>query len=332
MSSSFGMGKREATIEHLLAIETQKRFERVLAVLFMLLVKSRLCRIRGRLKTGRSVHDDTRAHLASVPSYKPIAMASSSKLVPADVMLLDQAALKVCTSYCRVHRVLELTFPPTRYISAVSRPADSQAPVDSLRRLHRTTQKTFEYNLGPASSFQRELDELIRRSNSASTEDVLELTKKIDALLAKMRGLKRKLTDLSTASDTATRTAQARLTHLSRLPPTLTHPSYPNWARKRLSHQLVDYCLRSTPPLKRTAEALAREEGIEDLVDQETWVMLGKVEGALRDNKLEDVLSWVGENRVALKKLKVGAGASRSISTGSVLILSTLALSVTARV
>lgn len=186
--------------------------------------------------------------------------------------------------------------------------------MDTLRRLHRTTQKTYEYNLGPASSFQRELDELIRRSQSSASNDddgngggenAAELTKKIDSLLSKMRGLKRKLVELSTASDKATRTAQARLTHLTRLPPTLTHPSYAKWARKRLSHQLVDYCLRSTPPLKRTAAALAKEEGIEDLVDQETWVVLDKVEGALRNNKLEEVLSWAGENRVALKKLKV---------------------------
>lgn len=172
--------------------------------------------------------------------------------------------------------------------------------------MQRTTQKTYEYNLGPGSSFRRELDDLLRRSASASTpDDSAELTKKIDALLSKMRGLKRKLVDLSKSSTAASSTAQARLTHLARLPPSLAHPSYPRWARRRLSQQLADYCLRVTPPLKRTADSLAREEGIEELVDVETWVVLGKVEAALRGGRLEEVLGWIGENRVALKKLRV---------------------------
>ncbi|KAJ8296041.1 Protein FYV10 [Rhodotorula toruloides] len=203
-------------------------------------------------------------------------MSSSNKLVPEQVLLLEQATLK--------------------------------APLDNLRRLQKQTQKTYEHNLNPSSTFQKDLDALLRSaaSSSASLDPSTraEMLKSVDSMLARMRILKRKLGDLKGQNDKAVRVVQTRLDHLSALPDSMDSPAYSPWARKRLAHQLVDYFLRSTPPLKESARELAREEGIEELVDTEVWDELGRVEKGLEEKRLDEVLAWVGENRTALKKLK----------------------------
>lgn len=182
----------------------------------------------------------------------------------------------------------------------------------------------YEYNLGPTSAFQKDLDGLLRQSAIASTStsagdtadggeaERAEMLKTVDGMLSKMRGLKRKLAGLSEESSAATRVASARLDHLAALPDSIDAQGYPTWARRRLSHQLSDYFLRSCPPLKRSAAVLAREEGIEDLVDVELWDELAKAENGLREGRLEEVLSWVGENKTALRKMKVSGLESSS--------------------
>jgi macrophage erythroblast attacher len=132
-------------------------------------------------------------------------------------------------------------------------------------------------------------------------------------MLSRMKGLKRKLLEFERETFEIERILNSRLKHLNDLPDNLDCNSldYEEWSNKRLSHHLVDYMLRSTnPPLKKSAQTLAKEENVQDLVDEELWEEMTKVETALRDKKVEQVLSWVGENRTALKKLKV---RSRSI-------------------
>jgi macrophage erythroblast attacher len=132
-----------------------------------------------------------------------------------------------------------------------------------------------------------------------------EMLKSVDGMLSRMRGLKRKLADLEKQSDRNIRVVQTRLDHLAALPASMDTPEYAAWARKRLSHHLVDYFHRTSPPLKQTAMALAEEEGIADLVDDELWDEMAKVERGLDEQSLDEILSWVGENRTALKKTKV---------------------------
>ncbi|BGP38595.1 GID complex subunit containing RING finger motif [Rhodotorula kratochvilovae] len=202
---------------------------------------------------------------------------SVNKLVPEQVLLLEQATLK--------------------------------APLDALRRVHKQTQKTYEYNLQPGSTFAKDLDALLATTAAnadapLADEQRADMLKSVDGMISRMRGLKRKLADLHTQSNRALDVVQSRIDHLAALPDSIESPQYPPWARRRLSHQLVDYFLRANPPLKETARALAREEGIEDLVDDELWDEMAKVEQGLDHSRLDEVLAWVGENRTALKKLK----------------------------
>ncbi|GAA5946907.1 hypothetical protein JCM3765_002070 [Sporobolomyces pararoseus] len=184
-----------------------------------------------------------------------------------------------------------------------------RAPLDNMRRLHKTTAKSYEYNM---AQLEKELDQvLVKTAKAASTsssqldpEERQGVLKSVESMLSRMRGLKRKLAELEKQTETTNQVVKTRLDHLGAVPPSLEHPSYPAWAKKRLSHHLVDYMLRASPPLKKSAEMLAKEENVEDLVDKELWDEMGRVETALAGKKLEEVLSWVGENRTALKKLK----------------------------
>lgn len=166
------------------------------------------------------------------------------------------------------------------------------------------------------SQLEKELDQvLVKTAKAASTESSQldpdqrqAVLKSVESMLSRMKGLKRKLVDLEKQTESANSIVKTRLDHLAAVPPTLEHASYPAWAKKRLSHHLVDYMLRASPPLKESARVLAKEERVEDLVDTELWDEMAKVETALSEKKLDQVLSWVGENRTALKKLKARRG------------------------
>ena len=183
--------------------------------------------------------------------------------------------------------------------------------MDSLRRLQKVTSKTYEHNLGGTSSaFQRDLDDLLRKSAASASVPVApdaqaDMLKSVDSMLSKMRGLKRKLSELSTQSDAAVHVARTRTSYLASVPESMDDAAYKPWARQRLSHHLADFFLRSTPPLKGSALTFAKEERIEELVDFELWAELAKAESGLREGRLDEVLAWTGENRTALKKAKV---------------------------
>lgn len=180
-----------------------------------------------------------------------------------------------------------------------------------MRRIQKTTQKTWEYNLGPTSAFKKDLSELFAASTSdRSVEATAARTQTIDSMLGKMRGLKRKLSELSTQSIASNEVATRRLNHLRALPESMNSPEYAGWASTRLSQQLTDYFLRSNPPLKESAQALAKEQGIEALVDDNIWSELARVEDGLRDRRLEEGLKWTGENRSSLRKSKVSGSSS----------------------
>ncbi|GAA5905337.1 glucose-induced degradation complex subunit FYV10 [Sporobolomyces salmoneus] len=202
---------------------------------------------------------------------------SSTKLNPEQVLLLEQDLLRT--------------------------------PLDNLRKLQKTTAKTYEYNM---TQLEKELDQVLVRTAKAASSESSQLdptqrqavSKSVESMLSRMRGLKRKLVELEKQTESTNQIVKTRLDHLGAVPPTVEHATYPAWAKKRLSHHLVDYMLRASPPLKESARVLAQEENVEDLVDSELWDEMGKVETALAEKKLDEVLSWVGENRTALKKLK----------------------------
>ncbi|KAH8602490.1 macrophage erythroblast attacher protein-like protein [Bisporella sp. PMI_857] len=140
----------------------------------------------------------------------------------------------------------------------------------------------------------------IALNGSATPDDVL---KNVDSMLARMRGLKRKLQACSEEDSRLQQQAQSRIQHLGELynMQSLDDVKYEGWSRTRLDRLLVDYLLRHG--YKDSATALAKEKNIEDLVDVETFVQMGRIRESLQNGRVNEALAWCTENKKDLKKL-----------------------------
>lgn len=78
---------------------------------------------------------------------------------------------------------------------------------------------------------------------------------------------------------------------------------YEEWSRTRLDRLLVDYLLRNG--YKESAGALAREKGIEELVDVETFVQMNRVRESLLSGRVVEALAWCNENKKELRRMEV---------------------------
>ena len=100
--------------------------------------------------------------------------------------------------------------------------------------------------------------------------------------------------------------SRKRIQHLQDLYeiPSLADVKYDEWSRIRLNRLLVDYLLRCG--YGASARALAREKGIEELVDLELFVQCHQIEESLRNRSTAECLAWCAEHRPMMKKLDVG--------------------------
>jgi macrophage erythroblast attacher len=136
----------------------------------------------------------------------------------------------------------------------------------------------------------------------ASPEDVL---KSLDLMLAKMRGLKRKLGAHADEEAQLYRQMDARVAHLSEISDmhTVDDVKYEAWSRQRLDRLLVDYLLRQG--YNDSASSLADERQIRDLVDIDTFVSMSKIRRALENGSVQEALAWCSENKKELRKKDV---------------------------
>ena len=139
-------------------------------------------------------------------------------------------------------------------------------------------------------------------TGAAQQDDVL---KNIDAMLARMRGVKRKLTSYATEEARLHNQVEARISHLADLYAmnTVEDVKYEAWNRRRLDRLLADYLLRHG--YNRSAAELAKERDMEDLVDVETFVSMSRVRESLVDQSVNEALAWCTENKKELRKMEV---------------------------
>jgi len=99
--------------------------------------------------------------------------------------------------------------------------------------------------------------------------------------------------------------SKKRIAHLQDLYtiPSLADEGYDQWSRVRLDRLLVDALLRSG--FGESARMLAREKGIEDLVDVDVFVQCARIETSLKRGSTTECLAWCSENRNTLRKIKV---------------------------
>jgi hypothetical protein len=123
-------------------------------------------------------------------------------------------------------------------------------------------------------------------------------------MLARMRGLKRKLNACAEEETRLHKQTQSRIRHLGELytMQSLDDVKYEEWSRTRLDRLLVDHLLRYG--YKDSAQALSKEKGIEDLVDVETFVQMSRIRESLRSGRVTEALAWCTENKKELRRME----------------------------
>lgn len=143
-------------------------------------------------------------------------------------------------------------------------------------------------------------------SGRASQQDVL---RSIDAMISRMRGVKRKLTTYAEEESRLHHQTAARISHLDELYTirSVDDVKYESWSRRRLDRLLADYLLRHG--FNQSASELAVEKGMQDLVDVETFVNMSRIRDALLNGSVAEALAWCMENKKELRKMEVRRAA-----------------------
>lgn len=124
-------------------------------------------------------------------------------------------------------------------------------------------------------------------------------------MIARMRGVKRKLSACAEEENRLYRQVDARVKHLGELCQmhAFEDVKYEQWSRKRLDRLLVDYLMRQG--YGESARALAEEKNIEDLVDINTFEQMNRVRQSLLSKSVKEALDWCTENKKELRKMDV---------------------------
>ncbi|KAF8889673.1 CTLH/CRA C-terminal to lish motif domain-containing protein [Infundibulicybe gibba] len=176
----------------------------------------------------------------------------------------------------------------------------ARVPYENYRRVFRTSQKYIEREFGAVQTTSGDL----KRGTSCSVpaEDAV---KAIDSMVGRVENLKRKLSDLQETTGRPTQDImRERLQHLATVEAIQTAggAEFTRWADTRLDRWLVDWFFRSGK--EGTAKAIAREKGIEKLVDIDLFTDIKRIEEALSRHSCTEALAWCSENKTALRKMK----------------------------
>ncbi|OSD01393.1 hypothetical protein PYCCODRAFT_1436319 [Trametes coccinea BRFM310] len=176
----------------------------------------------------------------------------------------------------------------------------ARVPYENYRKVFRTSQKSIEKELGAVQNAAKDL------ANKERPEDDVEATTKaLDGMIARVEGLKRKLSDMQESAGKPTlNVMRERLQHLGAVEQFESQrvPEFTRWADVRLDRWLVDWSLRNGK--EKTARMIAAEKGIEKLVDIDLFSDIRRIEDALNRKSCSEALAWCSENKAALRKLK----------------------------
>lgn len=122
-------------------------------------------------------------------------------------------------------------------------------------------------------------------------------------MITRMQGLKRKMETLHDEEKSLQQASRKRLQHLQDLYhiPSLADVKYDEWSRIRLNRLLVEYLVRNG--YSDSAKLLAKEKGIEDLVDLEVHARCYSISQRLRKKSLDECLAWCNEHKVMMRKI-----------------------------
>lgn len=176
-------------------------------------------------------------------------------------------------------------------------------PYELLRKNFKTVHRAVERE-------EKNVLSTIKSTASASFngQEVSDTLASLEGMISRMQGLKRKLEGLDEESEMIFDHSEKRIDHLGDLYgiSSLADVKYDEWSRVRLDRLLVDYLLRSG--FVESAKALAKEKGIEELVDLEVFMQCNKIQASLKRGRTQECLAWCNENKQGLKKLNVCLG------------------------
>ncbi|CEI68473.1 Protein FYV10 [Fusarium venenatum] len=172
-------------------------------------------------------------------------------------------------------------------------------PSELLRKNFRTAHFSIEKDTAALKTLLKD-SATATVSGRATQEDVL---RNVDAMITRMRGLKRKLITSAAEEALLHTQAAARIAHLDELykMDSVEDVKYETWSRKRLDRLLADYLLRHG--YNETAKELADQRGIRDLVDVDTFVAASRIRDSLMKESVVEALAWCTENKKELRKM-----------------------------
>ncbi|GAP87458.1 putative negative regulation of gluconeogenesis [Rosellinia necatrix] len=176
-----------------------------------------------------------------------------------------------------------------------------QLPVELLRKNLRSARFEVEKD----GSFVKETLKKTATDSVSGRISQADVVKTLDSMIARMRGVKRKLTAFSEEENRLHRHEDARAKHLAELYGMygVEDVKYEAWSRTRLDRLLTDYLLRQG--YVDSARALAKERGIELLVDVDTFEQMNRIRQCLLGGSVQEALAWctAGDTKKELRKM-----------------------------
>ncbi|XP_029448547.1 E3 ubiquitin-protein transferase MAEA isoform X3 [Rhinatrema bivittatum] len=136
-------------------------------------------------------------------------------------------------------------------------------------------------------------------SSCPAVDSVVSL---LDGVVEKLSVLKRKAVESIQAEDESAKLCKRRIEHLKEH--SSDQPAAANmWKKKRMDRMMVEHLLRCG--YYNTAVKLARQSGIEDLVNIEMFLTAKEVEESLERQETMTCLAWCHDNKSRLRKMKI---------------------------
>ncbi len=123
-------------------------------------------------------------------------------------------------------------------------------------------------------------------------------------MINRMQSLKRKMEAIRGEEHALQQASRRRLRHLQDLydVPSLADVKYDRWSKVRLDRLLVEYLVRYG--FSESAKLLAKEKGIEELVDLGAHDRCYHISQKLRRGSLDECLGWCADHRVMMRKIE----------------------------
>lgn len=171
-----------------------------------------------------------------------------------------------------------------------------KVPYETLNKRFRAAQKNIDRETSHVTMVVAELEKTL--SSFPVVDSVVSL---LDGVVEKLSALKRKAAESIQAEDESAKLCKRRIEHLKEH--SSDQPAGVNvWKKKRMDRMMVEHLLRCG--YYNTAVKLARQSGIEDLVNIEMFLTAKEVEESLERQETATCLAWCHDNKSRLRKMK----------------------------